>query len=124
MEYVVANYRHDLSALPCWLTPSGFVYYLPAFIRLCRDHPNGVNCLAESLLQAFGRTHGNWQAVLATLNQPQRECIWQFLKAHFGHRVDYGDREVETFGFWEEYMGIAARVLRVAPVEEQPAGCV
>ena len=118
LEYVKTSYPCDLSALSSWLTPTGFVYYLPAFMRMCLLHPGEVNCLFQGVLSSFGRTDGSWQAVFGTLDDRQRKCIYRFLRAHFGQKVFDGEREVEIFGFWEKDMAVAARVLRVATIEE------
>lgn len=123
-EYVDANYPCDLSALPCWLTPAGFVYYLPAFIRMCREHPNDVNCLAEAVLNAFGRQHGAWQSTLAGLDTSQRACVYQFLHEHFTEQVCVGTEPVESYGFWKPYMEQARRVLGYEAREESPAHAV
>lgn len=123
-EYVDANYTCDLSALPCWLTPAGFGYYLPAFIRMCREHPKDVNCLAEAVLMAFGRQDGAWQPTLAGLDDSQRACVHQFLREHFTEQIRVGTQLVESCGFWKPYMEQARRVLGVSQCEEPPTNVV
>lgn len=105
--------------LPFCLTPEGFVYYLPAFIRMCRHEPDSTELLSGTLLSCFGRQDGEWPAVLARLNEGQRHCAYEFLKSRFIQPARVGTSEV-AFCSWRREMEEAQRALGFEGLEELP----
>ncbi len=105
--------------LPFCLTPEGFVYYLPAFIRMCRHEPDSTELLSDTLLNCFGRQDGEWPAVLARLNEGQRHCAYEFLKSRFIQPARVGTSEFAVCS-WRREMVEAQRALGFEGLEELP----
>lgn len=105
--------------LPFCLTPEGFVYYLPAFIRMCRQEPEATELLSDTLLVCFGRQYGEWPAVLARLDESQRLCAYDFLKSKFIQPGRVGTSEVMVCSRRRE-MDEAQRALGFEGLEELP----
>ena len=105
--------------LPFCLTPEGFVYYLPAFIRICRREPESTELLADTLLRCFGRQDGEWPTVLARLHEAQRRCAYEFLKSRFIQPARVGTCGVAVCS-WRREMEEAQRALGFEGLEELP----
>lgn len=105
--------------LPFCLSPESFVYYLPAFIRMCRQEPEATELLSDTLLRCFGRQDGEWPAVLARLDESQRLCAFDFLKSKFIQTRRVGTTEVAVCS-WRRELEEAQRALGFDGLEELP----
>ncbi|NJN00221.1 MAG: hypothetical protein HC793_00610 [Aquincola sp.] len=76
--------RGDLSALPCFLSASGFVYFAPAFMRYALQRGSHAGLLLDTLVAAFSRHAED----MRRLPQAQRDAVQSWLERM---KLDFAD---------------------------------
>lgn len=86
--------------IPSMLTPEAFVYFLPAFLRMCEEEPRMVDCLAEATLSCLIRGLESGEVRADGLSPEQADCLVGFFRRQFRYGLFSKDtkRLVQALG--------------------------
>jgi hypothetical protein len=69
------------------LSIEGRAYFLPAFLRICIEHPEEANTLPDVLISVFAEDGIERDQLVARLTSPQRSFLLSFFDERFSHRT-------------------------------------
>jgi hypothetical protein len=82
-EYLRRCYPGPLSEAFTYLTTKGQAYFLPAFIRMCKEQPRGSDALPASILFEISRDTPRRRELLTGLTAEQKRYLLQFFQKFY-----------------------------------------